>query len=129
MLRLEESVDLRGEVRDEEKFDLIRRAWVYVIPSMKEGFGISSLEAQACGTPVVGYEVPGLVDCVKNGVTGLLVLDGDYEALAEAITLLLLGEGLRSEMSKNATLWSRNFDWDVSAKKFLTLLLKMAKRS
>jgi len=128
-LKLEEGVDLRGEVRDEEKFDLMRRAWVYVIPSMKEGFGISSLEAQACGTPVVGYEIPGLVDCVKNGVTGLLVPDGDYEALAEAITLLLLGEGLRSEMSKNAMLWSRNFDWDVSAKKFLTLLLKMAKRS
>jgi glycosyltransferase involved in cell wall biosynthesis len=123
-LGLEEVVTLKRGLCEEEKIDLMKRAWVYVIPSMKEGFGISALEAQSCGTPVIAYEVPGLVDCVRSGTTGLLVPDGDYKALAEAISLLILNEELRVKKSRNAVLWASNFDWNLSAKKFLALLLK-----
>ena len=124
-LGLKENVMFEGEVDEERKFELMRKAWVFVNPSMKEGFSINSLEAQACGTPVVGYKIPGLVDCVKNGITGLLVSDEDYRALAEAITNLLLNEELRSKMSKNAMLHGSSFNWKASAKKFLMFLNKV----
>jgi len=126
--KLEANVIIKGEVSEEEKLRLLRKATIFVNPSMKEGFSIASLEAQACGIPVVGYEIPGLVDCVKNNVTGLLVPNGNYKALAKAILHLLLDEKLRSEMSKNAMIWASNFDWDLSAKKFLALLIRLIKK-
>jgi glycosyltransferase involved in cell wall biosynthesis len=124
-LGLKESVLFEGGVNEERKFELMRKAWVFVNPSMKEGFSIASLEAQACGTPVVGYRISGLVDCVKNNITGLLVPDGDWKALAEAITNLLLNEELRLKMSKNAMLHGSSFDQKTSAKKFLIFLNKV----
>jgi glycosyltransferase involved in cell wall biosynthesis len=124
-LGLKESVIFEGEVNEERKLELMRKAWVFVNPSMKEGFSINSLEAQACGTPVIGYKIPGLVDCVKSGVTGLLVANGDHKALTEAIINVLLNEGLRLKMSKNAMLYGLSFDWKMSAEKFLMLLNKV----
>ena len=125
---LESSITIIGEVSEKEKCELLRRASVFVNPSMKEGFSISTLEAQACGTPVVGYEIPGLVNCVKNNVTGLLVTDGDYRELAKAILRILMDEKLRLEMSKNAMMWAQSFYWDLSSKKLSDLLARLSRR-
>lgn len=125
---LESSITIVGEVSEKEKCELLRRASVFVNPSMKEGFSISTLEAQACGIPVVGYEIPGLVNCVKNNVTGLLVTDGDYRELAKAILRILMDEKLRLEMSKNAMMWAQSFYWDLSSKKLSDLLARLSRR-
>lgn len=127
-LGLKENVMFEDEVDEERKFELMRKAWVFVNTSMKEGFSINSLEAQACGTPVVGYEIPGLVDCVKNNITGLLVPDGDYKALAEAIVYLLLTHEDRLKMSSNALQHALSFSWDCSAKNFMRILLQRASK-
>lgn len=123
-LGAEANIRFEGEIDEKRKLEILKKAWVYVMPSMKEGFSISSLEAQAYGTPVVGYRIPGLVDSVKDGVTGFLVNEGDYRALAEAILHLLLDEELRTRASRNAFRWTLNFSWDRSAEKFLKVLTK-----
>jgi len=117
-LGLNSNVEFRGPISEEEKIRYLKKAWVYVMTSVKEGFSIGALEAQACGTPVVGYEIPGLVDSVKNGETGFLVPDGDYVALAEAMIRILLNEELRLEMARKAMLSASNYSWELSAEKF-----------
>jgi glycosyltransferase involved in cell wall biosynthesis len=58
---------------------------IYVMPSRREGFGITNIEASAMRLPIVATDIPGCVDSVKDGVTGTLVPARDSNALAEAI--------------------------------------------
>jgi len=121
-LGLGERVTLYGRVGEEEKIELLTRAQALVFPAVREGWGLVVTEANACGTPAVGYDVPGLRDSIRHGETGILVPPGDVEALAEAITTLLVDDGLREKLSRNALEWSRRFSWDKSAEEFKELL-------
>jgi len=106
-------------VNGEEKARILSRAWVHVLPSVKEGWGISVLEAASCGTPTVAYKVCGLVDSVKDGETGLLVPFGEISELSNAISSLLTNEELRAKMSKAARQWALHFSWERTAEKVL----------
>ena len=68
---------------------------IFVMPSYREGFGLANIEASAMGLPVVSTRIPGCVDSVKDGQTGLLVPPKDAERLAEAIELYLDDPELR----------------------------------
>jgi glycosyltransferase involved in cell wall biosynthesis len=72
---------------------------VFVIPSSQEAFGQTALESIACGTPVVGFAVGGIVDTVRPGATGVLVRAGDAKALGTAIADLLDDPSTRSKMA------------------------------
>nr|WP_232217836.1 glycosyltransferase family 4 protein [Methanocaldococcus sp. FS406-22] len=111
-----------GYVSEKEKFELLRKSWVYVICSEKEGFGISVIEANAVGTPAVGYRVLGLVDSIKDGYNGLLVEDKDIIKLSETLINLLKDYDLREELSENAIEWAKQFSWDKSAEEFERVL-------
>lgn len=115
-------ITLVGGVSEEEKVQILNKAWVFVTPSMKEGWGISIIEANACGTPAIAYDVPGLRDSIKDGETGLLVPDGNIELLAKAIVKLLSNSELRARLSGNALEWSSSFSWDKSAEDFTKIL-------
>lgn len=122
-LNLKDSVTFKGYIQEKEMAGLLGSAWVFVTPSSKEGWGITGIEANACGTPAIGYAVPGLRDSIKNEKTGFLVKrDGDIMALAESIVKLLENQELRYDLSKKAVEWSRSFDWDKTAKKFEKVL-------
>ncbi len=121
--KLTKAVSFKGKVSDTEKLSLLQQAWVFVNPSMLEGWGITTIEANACGVPVVASNVPGLRESVQNPHTGYLVPYGDLEALAGRITELLEQPKLREEMSKNAIAWAKNFDWEISSQKTLPLIL------
>ncbi len=69
---------------------------VLALPSYREGFPISALEASAAGIPVVGFRSTGIVDAVEDGVTGTLVPKGDIDALAAAFATYLDRPELRS---------------------------------
>lgn len=127
-LGLNKSVTFSGKVTEQEKRDILRKSWVFVTPSLIEGWGITTIEANACGTPVVAFDVPGLRDSVQNGKTGILVPYGQNDLFAEAIESLLSNEDLRSEMSKNAISWAENFGWNKSSKKFTESILCLRNR-
>ena len=113
-----DTINFVGKVFEEEKVKLLQEAWVFVTTSEKEGWGITVIEANACGTPVVAYNVPGLRDSVKQDYNGLLVEDGDIQAFAETITKILTDDELRNKLSRNAIEWAKRFSWDKSAEEF-----------
>lgn len=120
-LNLGESVSFRGWVSGEEKIELLSRAHVVVNPSIKEGWGITNMEANACGTPVISADVPGLRDSVSNGVSGVLYPYGNIEQLADTITRVLTDAELRMRLSEGAVHWASSFTWDRSAQEMLSL--------
>jgi glycosyltransferase involved in cell wall biosynthesis len=127
LLRLKEELNLNsvrfcGRLNEKQKMQILQSGWVYVIPSMKEGWGISTLEANACGTPAIAYDVSGLRDSIKHGKTGLLVESGNIKALSEAIITILEDEELREKLSENALEYSKQFSWDKSAVQVLNEL-------
>jgi glycosyltransferase involved in cell wall biosynthesis len=115
-------IEFKGKVTDSERLRLMQQAWVFVNPSMMEGWGITTIEANACGVPVVASNVPGLRESVKSPETGYLVPYGDVDALAERIAQLLESPEQRARMSQNALRWARQFDWDLSAQKTLAII-------
>lgn len=117
-LDLDSFVTFHDEISEEEKFKLLHEAWLFISPSMKEGWGITVIEANACGTPAIGYNVPGLRDSIKNGYNGLLVEEGDIKGLAEMIIKTLENKEFRKRLSINAIEWSDNFSWEKSAEEF-----------
>lgn len=75
--------------------DYLASADVLVLPSYREGFGQSALEASACGLPVVVSDIYGLEDAVVPGVTGLTIELGDPASIADAIEVLYLDPAKR----------------------------------
>lgn len=71
---------------------------VFAIPSLQEMFGLTALEALACGTPAVGFAVGGIPDVIVDGKTGLLAAAGDAGNLAAALRTMLGNEALRTAM-------------------------------
>ncbi len=127
-LDLDDRVTFLGYVPEERKRELFRRAWVHALTSPKEGWGITNLEAAACGTPTVASDAPGLRDSVVDGVTGLLVPHGDVDALADALERLVGDAALRRRMGREARAFAAEFTWDRSADATLRFLERVAER-
>jgi glycosyltransferase involved in cell wall biosynthesis len=115
-----------GFVSDAERDRLLAEARVCVCPSVKEGWGLTVIEANALAVPVVATDAPGLRDAVRDGETGVLVPDGPAEAfagrLARALGDLLGDPERQARLSAAALAWSHQFDWDTSARQLATLL-------
>ncbi len=128
--KLVEDLDLLGSVEilpfvgGEAKAKLLQESWVHVLPSTKEGWGISILEAAACGTPTVGYNVAGVSDAVQHMETGLLVQSGSVESFAEGIITILKNASLRTSLSDAAAKFAGDFTWDSTAKEAMIALHK-----
>ena len=117
-----DGIKLLGRVSHDEKIEILKKAWVLVHPSVREGWGLNVIEANACGTPVVAYDVPGLRDSVRHMETGMLVENGNIEALSKKLLLMLYNRELREKLSKNALNWAKQFRWDNTSDIFEKLL-------
>jgi glycosyltransferase involved in cell wall biosynthesis len=117
-----EGVRFFGSTSNEERRELIKKAWVLVNPSVREGFGLNVIEANALGVPCVAYDVPGLRDAIVDNNTGLLVRSGDVEGLGKAVCELLMDNALRIRLSEKALTYSRDFSWEDVADKFLKII-------
>lgn len=115
---LERHVVLTGAVSEEDKLGLYQLADLYVYPSLYEGFGLSPLEAMACGTPVVAANRSSLPEVVGEG--GLLVEPVPRE-LAAAISRVLLDERLRQELARRALDRAARFSWERTARETLAV--------
>ncbi len=80
---------------------ILRASDIFVLPSLREAFGLSIVEAMASGVPVVATDTGGARDIVENGKSGLLVPPGDSDSLLRAIKTLLDNPGQRHDMAKN----------------------------
>ncbi|NCA11677.1 glycosyltransferase family 1 protein [bacterium] len=82
-------IEFTGRKGNAEVLDLLRRGKVFFHASSREGFPVVMVEAMACGLPVVAYRIPGVVDVIDDGVTGVLVEEHDTAAHAAACQRLL----------------------------------------
>lgn len=123
-LQLQDSVQFFGRVSDEQKSELLSRAHLAINPSQKEGWGITNIEANACGVPVVSADVPGLRDSVREGISGRLYPYGNVDLLAQIVTRLLLDDSERIRLSEGAVRWASTFTWDRSAREMLDLCIQ-----
>lgn len=123
-LNLTEKVKILGRVSEKEKQKLLSESWVAIQPSSFEGWGITVLEANASGTPVIASNVKGLKDSVIDGETGILVPARDITELSRAMEHLISNTRLREMLSRNAYQWSQRFNWDYAASKFEKVLEK-----
>jgi len=109
-------------VSEKQKFKLLSRAWVLVHPSKTEGWGINVIESNSVGTPAVGYNVPGLRDSIQNNKTGLLTNKNCCDDLAKATALLIEDKPMYNKLSKQAIIWSRQFEWQKAGEKIWNVI-------
>ena len=106
------------------------RASIVVVPSRREGYGVTAREAMAHGRPVVASAVGGLVDAVEDGATGLLVPPRDPPALREALVRLLADEALRRRLGAEGRRRARErFSLEAAANETLRVYDRLAARA
>ena len=109
----------------EELVRYLNKAHLLINPSPKEGWGLTVVEANACGMPVVASDRPGLRDSVWVGETGFLAPYGDETAFAEKSVELLENRDLWYRMSKNALQRVKELTWERCAKETESLMNKV----
>ena len=115
-LGLGAAVRFLGFVDEAAKVKLLRTTWANLFPSPKEGWGITVMEAAACGTPTIASDSPGLRDSVRRDVTGFLVPHGDVEALAERMLHLAANRAVVDRLGRAARAEAERWTWDDAAR-------------
>jgi glycosyltransferase involved in cell wall biosynthesis len=95
---LNEVVELRGALYDEEKRQAFRQSDIFIFPTLNEAFGLVLLEAMQYGLPVVASSLGAIPEIVTEGVTGYLVPPGDIGQLTDRVNMLLCDETARHLM-------------------------------
>lgn len=114
-LGVAEGVRFHGFVTEAMKRDLLRRTWANIFPSAKEGWGITNVEAAACGTPSLASDSPGLRDSVRHGETGYLVPHGNADALAGRMLELAQDPAQVNRLGAAARRFAEQLTWDRAA--------------
>ena len=125
LLGVSEHVQFLGKVA--AVAECLRAADLFVLPSSSESFGLSALEAMACGAPVVASRVGGIPEVVVDGETGMLVPVGDVDAMAEAATELL-APARWAEARAAAVARAHDFDADRIVPQYEELYRKVTGR-
>ena len=94
---------------------------IYCLVSIYEGMPISILEAFAAGKPVVGTNVIGINEAVKDGINGILVESNNPEDLAAGLTKMITDKNLREEISKNNLKEREKYSFEQMIKNYETL--------
>jgi len=127
-LKIKEKIYFPGFVDSDKKVEFLRRSHVAVYPSLKEGWGLTNIEANACGTAVIAANVPGLKNSVDNNNSGYLYEYGNIGELAEKMEKILTDTEERGRLEKGGLNWAAQFNWDRAAEDFERELEKVVER-
>jgi glycosyltransferase involved in cell wall biosynthesis len=111
---------LPGRLTDDQLVSLYQRAWVVASTSAREGWGMTLTEAAGCATPAVATAIPGHVDAVADGVSGLLA--NDAPGLVRALDTVISNELLRQRLSQGAKLKAATLRWEATARSAMAAL-------
>jgi glycosyltransferase involved in cell wall biosynthesis len=113
---LQHLVRMHGYVDEIRKAELLRQAWLTAVPSIAEGWGLTVIEANSVGVPAIAFDVPGLRDSIRQGVTGWLLPEGSDLAMGLERALGTLEHPESRHMFDVACKrWASQFEWDSSA--------------
>lgn len=111
-----------GRETDAKKLELMRKASLLLHASIKEGWGLVIIEAASQGTPSVVYNVAGLRDSVKNGVTGIVLEENNAKEMASKAISLLKNKKRYESFQKKGILWTKSLTWEKATNQSLKLL-------
>jgi glycosyltransferase involved in cell wall biosynthesis len=118
----EDDVLLEGWIDEDEKDRLLSSAWVSLVPSLKEGWGIAVMEAAAHGTPSIAFrDAGGVAESIVDGETGVLV--DTVEEFTEATRRLLRDASMRESYAVGAREHARTYSWDSAVSDVEKILL------
>jgi glycosyltransferase involved in cell wall biosynthesis len=112
-----DDIEYLGRVTYDQKIELMQRAHIITVTSVKEGWGLIVTEAASQGTPAVVYDVDGLRDSVQPGRTGLVTRQSPH-ALADGIVHMLSDQRRYARIRKRAWEWSKQITFDKSYQDF-----------
>lgn len=122
-LKLEKSIVFHGRVDEEvTKPTLLKQSWVMIQPSSFEGWGITVIEANQMGTPVVASNIAGLRDSVIDSVTGILAKPKSVLGFSKALIKLIKNQSLRKRMSEAGIERAKKFNWSENTNTFLSAI-------
>jgi glycosyltransferase involved in cell wall biosynthesis len=127
-LGVADRVEFLGFLDETGKHEQLAAAWVFVCPSIKEGWGMVVIEAGGHGVPTVGYHSSGgLQESVVDGVSGLLV--DDLDQMTDAVAQLLQDDEARRAMGEAAMKHAATFEWSASVRDFAGVLARSVRES
>jgi len=112
-LNIDAQTRFTGHVTESEKNRILRETHLLIHTSLREGWGLNIIEANAMGTPAIVYPVGGLVDSTVNGETGIVTSHEDPQTVATAISELLQAPGLYDKLRTTAWQRAKNFQWNL----------------
>lgn len=122
-LGLRERVVFHGRVPDARRDELLASSWLFVSPSLTEGWGMSVMEAAALGVPSLSFRVPGLQDAIEDGVTGWLVdEEQDFGSAIVAALRTLEESASAEEWASRCRAQAKRFNWNATADRLLGIL-------
>lgn len=119
---LNREIIFTGYVSEDEKSKIIGSSWAHINTSPKEGWGLTSIEAQASGTLSIVPDSPGLNETVIDKKTGFIYEFGNVKMLKDILIRILKDKELVEKMGKDARDFALNFSWDDSARKFKEII-------
>ncbi len=119
--KLEGRVTFVDFLSKRELMNVIRNSSFCVFPSLYEGFGITILEAMACGKPIISTCFGGPNDFIIDGKNGLLVNPRDIKSMSVALDSLAISLVKRSEIGRQASLTAREFSWKTISQKYISV--------
>jgi glycosyltransferase involved in cell wall biosynthesis len=112
-----QSLYFLGYLDNEGKYEYLKKTHFLLVPSIREGWGQVVIQANAMGTPAIGYNVHGLRDSIINGKTGALV--GDFKEMAFKTVEIWSKPQEYELLCRQSIEWARNFSWDKTKKEFV----------
>jgi glycosyltransferase involved in cell wall biosynthesis len=128
-LGLEDKISFAGQLGEGEKNAELREAHFLVHTSLREGWGLNVIEANAMGTPAAVYPVGGLVDSTVPGQTGLVTSDETPESMAGALAEIVKQPDVYARYRINAWERSKTFSWPTILPQMVAWLEARAKNS
>lgn len=113
--------DFVGYVSEQRKHELLSLGWLVLVPSLKEGWGLTIMEAAVRGTPAIAFRTAGGVcDAIRDGRTGLLA--GEPDDFVAKARWLLTDEAVRRRMGQAAQAYSEGFTWAAAGQQLAVLV-------
>lgn len=122
---LEKNIEFLGFISEKEKIKLLKKSHLLIHASVKEGWGIVVIEAASQSTPSVVYNTHGLVESVKNDVTGVVTNINNFHELGNDAIELLEDKKRYKKYQENCLSWAKELNWDDLSNKSLKLINKI----
>jgi len=119
---LQDKVQLTGFIGEKEKIELFQQAAVHLQSSYKEGWGLSVIEANACGCPVVANNATGLRDSVVDGESGLLYDYCDIDQASRKVKAVLTDKELQARLIDHGFRRAAEFSWERNSREMIEYL-------